>query len=74
MAEVTLDFIAEQLVRLLDGQREIRHELGDVKQRLQAVEVGLLDVRRDIVRLDHRLDRVEDRLLRIERRLDLAEA
>lgn len=81
MTEPTLEFIAAQLVRLLDGQRQALADLGDVKARLQAVEAGFVDARRDlvnlhgdVVRVDHRLDRMDERLGRIERRLDLVEA
>ena len=81
MAEVTLDFIGIQLSRLVDGQRLILDTLSDMKLRLQAVETGLVDLRRDIVnlhgdvvRVDHRLDGIETRMARIERRLDLVEA
>lgn len=81
MAEVTLEFIGTQLSRLVDGQRQVLDTLTDMKARLQAVETGLVDLRRDVVnlhgdvvRLDHRLDGMETRLGRIERRLDLVEA
>ncbi|HMR33744.1 MAG TPA: hypothetical protein PKA13_11520 [Geminicoccaceae bacterium] len=81
MAEVTLEFIGAQLSRLVDGQRQMIETLGDMKARLQAVETGLVDLRRDVVnlhgdvvRLDHRLDGVDTRLGRIEWRLDLVEA
>ena len=69
-------------LRRMDSKLDrLADELGDVKLRLQALESGFLEVRRDVVslhadlvRIDHRLDRVEERLARVERRFDLAEA
>ena len=68
-------------LRRLDGKMDrIAADLGDVKLRLQAVETGLLEVRRevvglhgDVVQLTHRVDRLDERVARIERRLDLVE-
>lgn len=59
----------------------LRDEVRDLKSRLSAVETGLNAVRRDLVTLaeaDAReqasIDRMSDRLERVERRLDLKEA
>lgn len=46
MAEVTLEFISQQLQRVLHEQRGIRHDIGDMKADL---EVAAAIVRR----LDH---------------------
>lgn len=59
--------IDAKLDRLID-------ETADMKARLQTVETAVVDLRRDVVRLDHRLDGIDQRLSRIERRLDLVEA
>lgn len=53
-------------------------DVTDIKARLQSVETGFVDLRRDVVslhadmvRIDHRLDAIDTRVARIERRLDL---
>ena len=71
MGEVTLEFVGEQLLRLVDGQRRIERTLDDMLGRLQSLENNVVDIKRDIVRMDHRLDGFDQRLTRIERRLDL---
>jgi hypothetical protein len=76
IADVTLDFLAVQLNRVLDGQRLAREDMADlrammrtIEQRTTAVERSLALVRVGLARIDVRQDRVG----RIERRLDLAE-
>ena len=73
MVEVTLEFIGEQLKRLLDGQRLLAEGLEDVKLRLQRLERLTVERHGDVVRIDARLDRLEQRTGRIERRLDLVD-
>jgi hypothetical protein len=70
MGEITLEFIGEQLLRLTDGQRRIERTLDDMLSHLQSLESNAVDIKRDIVRIDHRLDGFEQRLTRIEPRLD----
>jgi hypothetical protein len=41
--------------------------------RMASVEDQLVGMRTDLVRLEHRIDHFDQRLLRIERRLDLIE-
>jgi hypothetical protein len=76
IADVTLDFLAVQLNRVLDGQRLAREDMADlrammrtIEQRTTAVERSLALIREGLARIDVRQDRVG----RIERRLDLAE-
>ena len=71
MGEITLEFIGEHVLRLVDGQRKIERTLDDMLGRLQSLENNVVDIKRDIVRIDHRLDGFDQRLTRIERRLDL---
>ena len=78
MVEVTLDFLSLQISRVLDEQRRTNAELVDIKERLRSIELGVVDVRREIltglverVRADHRIDAMDARMSRIERRLDL---
>ena len=80
MADVTLDFLAAQLNRVLDGQRMVREDVADLRavvrsleQRTIGVERSLNLLREDLARIDVHQDRVRDRMGRIERRLDLAD-
>jgi hypothetical protein len=52
----------------------ILDRVHDLKARVSSVEDQLVGPRTDFVRLEHRIDRFDERLARIERRLDLAEA
>lgn len=62
------DSLILQYFRRLDaGQREMRDDIADLKRRMTGVEEGLAGVNR-------RLDRLDGRVERIERHLDLAEA
>lgn len=81
MADVTLELIGEQLRRLVESQRTMEELLADIRHRLQSVETNGIEVRRevvnmhaDIIRIDHRLDRLDDRIAHIERRLDLVDS
>ena len=74
MGEITLEFVGEQLLRLVDGQRRIERTLDDMLGRLQSLESNVVDIKRDTVRMDHRLDSFDQRLTRIERRLDLVDS
>jgi hypothetical protein len=78
MADVTLDFLAAQLNRVLDGQRMMREDIADrwavvrsLEQRTIGVERSLNLIREDLARVDASQDRVRDRMGRIERRLEL---
>ena len=81
MADITLEFIGEQLRRLVESHRNMDELLADIRQRLQSVETNGIELRRevvnmhaDVIRIDHRLDRLDDRVARIERRLDLVDS
>jgi DNA repair ATPase RecN len=71
MDNVKLDFLVEQSKRTLDEVRELKQSFNDMLGRLQSLESNVVDIKRDIVRIDHRLDGFDQRLTRIERRLDL---
>ena len=66
-------------LRRLDSKVDLlRDEIRDLKHRVSAVEVGLASVRREIAVLSEgqaflavRIDKLEERLERVERRLDL---
>jgi archaellum component FlaC len=81
MAEPSLELIQSMLQQVLDGQREHREDLRDIKLRLTQVETGIGAMRRDIGGLTEtvahaqaQIDRLSERVGRIERRLDLTDA
>lgn len=67
MARQPESLILEYLRRLDAGVQLLREDIGDLKRRVTGVEEGLAGVNR-------RLDRLDGRVERIERRLNLAEA
>ena len=80
MAENFENLVLEHLRALRAGQDRIESELRDLKERVSAVETGLNGVRRDLValaeadaRLQVTIDRLGDRVDRIEKRLELRE-
>jgi predicted nucleic acid-binding Zn-ribbon protein len=80
MVENVENLVLEHLRALRAGQDRIENELKDLKNRVSAVETGLNGVRRDLValaeadaRLQVTIDRLSDRVDRIERRLELKE-
>lgn len=81
MADNVENLVLEHLRALRAGQDRIENELKSVKERLSAVETGLNGVRRDLValaeadaRLQVTIDRMGERVDRIERRLELRES
>jgi predicted nuclease with TOPRIM domain len=80
MADNVENPVLEHLRALRAGQDRIESELRDLKERVSAVETGLNGVRRDLValaeadaRLQVTIDRLGDRVDRIEKRLELRE-
>jgi chromosome segregation ATPase len=61
-----LKAVQTRLGNIEDGQREIRSELKSMRMQLQAVQVDIGNVYETLAGLDNRMTR-------IERRLDLAE-
>ena len=74
MAEVTLDMPGQMMQRMLDGQRDLREDVHDIKRRLPSLEMAVAQVHSDFAGQSMRIDRLEGRLDRIERRLNLADA
>ena len=62
------------LRRLTEGQDELKQEMRDVTTRLTLVEESLGILARSQAGMQGRIDKVDVRLERIERRLDLHEA
>ena len=74
MDNVKLDFLVEQSKRTLDEVRGLKQSFNDMLGRLQSLESNVVDIKRDTVRIEHRLDGFDQRLTRIERRLDLVDS
>lgn len=69
------DNIVLEHLRAIRGVLD-RHgeDLREIKERLGILEVGVGNLGSQYANLSTRLDRLDDRVARIERRLDLAEA
>ena len=52
----------------------LREDVRDLHQRVSSIERHLANIRSDVADIHRRLDRHGDRLARIERRLELADA
>jgi predicted nucleic acid-binding Zn-ribbon protein len=73
MAEVTNELMYELLKRVHHGQSELRQDMSEVKRELNVIRGHLVAVQSDIHNIYGMLARHDDRLDRIERRLDLRE-
>lgn len=62
------------LQRLQHDMTGLRADMGDVKHRLTLLERGVADLHAAMAGQSGRIDRVENRLERIEKRLDLTDA
>ena len=72
------NLILEHLKRFQAGQERIEYELKEMKHRLTGVESGIAGLRRDnltpqedIYRQQAAIDRINERIQRIEKRLEL---
>jgi hypothetical protein len=66
--------ILKDLLNVRQGVDELRLDMSDVKARMTAVEVTMGQIVWLIATQSGRMDRIDDRLGRVERRLDLADA
>lgn len=74
MSDVTNELLLEHLKRLQADSSAIRDDMRLVRERPHSVEEQVAGLRRGFTRLEHRIDAMDARVERIERRLDLAEA
>ena len=74
MTEKTENLILEILKRLQGDMADIKADVSDIKLRVTATEEHLATMMMSIAGLNARLDKLDGRVLRIERRLDLTEA
>ena len=80
MAEVTLEMLGVMMQRVLDNQRSHDEKFKEVIGRLSQVELAVSALHRDsalqaenAAMLHARIDRLTDRIERVERRLDLTD-
>ena len=74
MPEETTNLILEHLRHMRGKLDRVAEEVTDLKLRMSAVESHLAVQQMEFVQINRRLDRSDERLGRIERRLDLVEA
>ena len=74
MDNIIIEHLKALRNELKDFRQETREELQTIKIRLNSIERGLAGTHDDSVVLQTRLDRVDGRIDRIEKRLDLTVA
>ena len=68
------NLILERLRRMDNRLANVESDMHDLKLRMSGVEDHLATVIVSITGLNHRMDRFDERLGRVERRLDLSDA
>jgi hypothetical protein len=68
------NLVLEQLRLIRKAQEEMREDILDIKIRLSATERHLGEVQLQLAALNSRMDRMDERLARVERRLGLVDA
>ena len=74
MTEQTESLILEILKRMQGDMADIKADVSDIKLRVTATEEHLATMMMSIAGLNSRMDKLDGRVLRIERRLELTEA
>ena len=74
MAENLESLVLEQLRHIRRSQDLMREDISDIKLRMSAVEHHVGQIQVQIAGLNSRMDRFDERLTRIERRLELVDA
>jgi archaellum component FlaC len=74
MTEETENMVLELLRRIRASQDRTEADISDFKLRMSAVENHLGQMQIQLAGLNTRMDRFDERLSRVERRLDLADA
>ena len=69
-----LNFIGEQFRRLNVRFDNLENDVNDIKLRLTANEEHLASMMMSIAGINSRIDKIDGRISRIERRLDLTDA
>ncbi|HAH10057.1 MAG TPA: hypothetical protein DCL48_08145 [Alphaproteobacteria bacterium] len=73
MTEDTSNLMLEYLKRIRSSQERVELEVVDIKERMSAIDESLALLHTMYAQQSKRIDRIEDRLGRIERRLDLVD-
>lgn len=73
MADENPNLVLEHLRAIRAEMSEIRQEQREQRIRLSGIERGIVNLLSEITEMGLRLDRMHDRIDRIERRLDLTE-
>ena len=81
MSDNVENLILEHLRGMRGSQERVEHELREIKNRITSLESGVAGIRRDsahdndkIVQQQIGLDQLAERLERIEKRLEIADA
>jgi chromosome segregation ATPase len=74
MADETDNVVLEHLQRIRASQERTELDIADLKSRVSALEQVTGQILNLLGAMNHRMDRFDERLARIERRLDLVEA
>ena len=72
--EASLELLMQMVQRVLDAQRETREDVREIKTRLGRLESDVASLHVFLAELSVRMDRFGDRLERVERRLEIADA
>jgi hypothetical protein len=73
MAETSLELLQSMVERVLTGQRRIEVRLDRVVDDLADLKLQITNTEEALVGVNRRLDRLDLRVERIERRLDLVD-
>ncbi len=74
MPEPSLELLVQMVRKVLDAQRESREDIREIKTRLGRMESDVASLHVFLAEQSVRLDRFSDRLERVERRLEIADA
>ena len=73
MTDEAANLILEHMRKFERALDEMRHDLHDMREELQGVIRRLSNLEEGQALINHRLDRLDEPVTRIERRLDLVE-
>ena len=74
MNDETTNVVLEHLRRIRASQERMELDLGEMKSRVSALEQTTGQILNSLGIMNQRMDRFDERLSRIEKRLDLIEA
>ena len=75
MAEDNIENLTLLFMRRLDARLDrLEGDIGDIKLRVTATEEHLASIMMSVAGLNSRMDKIDHRLSRVERRLELTDA